>query len=135
MGADNNNKWLKLSHWNKLKYIAHFRKKLPYFKTGEIWWCYIGENVGIEINGKSEKHSRPVYVAKKLSGQGAIVLPLTSQPKTGRPFYPIKINDRTSYIIFSQVKTISALRLVSKMATIDKSAQAEIKEKFLHFFT
>lgn len=26
--------------------------KPPFFKEGEIWWCRIGENIGVEINGK-----------------------------------------------------------------------------------
>lgn len=37
----------------------------PYFKEGEIWWSHIGENIGIETNGKSDAFTRPVLIFKK----------------------------------------------------------------------
>ena len=28
--------------------------RVPAIKEGEIWWCAMGENIGVEINGKNE---------------------------------------------------------------------------------
>ncbi len=38
----------------------------PFVNEGEIWWASIGENVGFEISGKSERFSRPVLIFRKL---------------------------------------------------------------------
>ena len=32
----------------------HNTGRLPAIKEGEIWWCAMGENIGVEINGKNE---------------------------------------------------------------------------------
>lgn len=39
--------------------------KPPLVSERDIWWLSIGENVGSEIDGKSELHSRPAIVFKK----------------------------------------------------------------------
>ena len=53
--------------WIGLKEKLHTAdNKPPLFKEGEIWWSAIGENVGIEVNGKGKPFSRPVYIYKKL---------------------------------------------------------------------
>jgi len=45
--------------WNNLKKKIH--KKDPhfiYFRVGEVWWCNVGMNVGVEQNGKGKAFSR-----------------------------------------------------------------------------
>ena len=64
--------------WNRLKTNLHNDAKLPKIDEGDIWWCSVGENVGVEINGKSDFFSRPVLVLKKLSRYGFLGIPLTS---------------------------------------------------------
>ena len=43
-----------LTDWNVIKEDFHSQsdKKLQLVRQGEIWWVGIGENVGVEINGK-----------------------------------------------------------------------------------
>ena len=60
----------RFDEWNEVKKNTHGLRRMPAIKEGEIWWCAIGENVGVEINGKSEVFSRPVLVLKKLSRFG-----------------------------------------------------------------
>ena len=43
----------------------------------------MGENVGIEINGKGKRFLRPVLILKKLSKNGFLGVPLTSQEHKG----------------------------------------------------
>ena len=69
--------------WMVLKRNLHNMNRLRLVHEGEIWWCAMGENVGIEINGKHEVYSRPVLVFKKLSRFGFMGIPLTSQSHTG----------------------------------------------------
>lgn len=64
--------------WNMAKKKAHKLGRVPAFKEGEIWWCVIGENIGIEINGKQKKFSRPVLVLKKISQLSTDYIVLTN---------------------------------------------------------
>ncbi len=59
----------KFLEWIRLKEKLHENNaKIPLFKEGEVWWCAIGENVGIEMNGKSKKFSRPEDIKKIKNG-------------------------------------------------------------------
>ena len=69
--------------WIELKSGLHFNARCPRIHEGEVWWCSFGENVGVEINGKSSRFTRPVVIMKKLSKFGFMGVPLTSQEKTG----------------------------------------------------
>ena len=45
-----------LSEWNKVKGEIHSAGRIPDIHEGEVWWCIVGKNVGIEINGKGERY-------------------------------------------------------------------------------
>ena len=55
----------------------------PHVSEGEIWWASIGENVGAEINGKSQDFSRPIVIFRKLAHGFYFVVPLTTQIRNG----------------------------------------------------
>lgn len=60
--------------WIGLKEKLHNTEYIPpLFKEGEIWWCYVGENVGIEANGKGNQFTRPVLIFKKYDKSWIIV--------------------------------------------------------------
>ena len=40
----------------------------PLVSEGDMWWVSFGENVGSEINGKSDKFTRPAIILKSLRG-------------------------------------------------------------------
>ena len=50
----------RFEEWIELKEKIHFSNSAPKINEGDIWWCGFGENVRIEINGKSSRFSRPV---------------------------------------------------------------------------
>ena len=66
----------KLEKWMWVKNRLRRRDGFPKINQGEIWWASIGENVGIEINGKSNEFIRPVIIYKKLSIFGALDKPV-----------------------------------------------------------
>ncbi|MBQ8984470.1 hypothetical protein IJ098_01260 [Candidatus Saccharibacteria bacterium] len=45
-----------LESWFPIKERKHNTppRKIPRITEGEVWWAAVGENVGVEINGKSE---------------------------------------------------------------------------------
>lgn len=69
--------------WIELKKDMDKFRKLPTISEGEVWWCEVGTNVGVEISGKGGRYSRTVLVLKKLSKFGFMAVPLTSKPREG----------------------------------------------------
>ena len=53
------------------------------FKEGDVWWAAVGENVGVEMDGKSKKYSRPVVILRKHSSLFFTAVPLSTQMHTG----------------------------------------------------
>ncbi len=54
-------KWCDLK--NKINF---FNRKNLFFKEREVWYCYLGLNVGFEQDGKGDSFLRPVLVLRKL---------------------------------------------------------------------
>ena len=63
-------------NWNNVKKRISLKANLPPIKEGEVWWCAIGKNLGVEIDGKSWQFSRPIVIMKKLSRHSFMALPL-----------------------------------------------------------
>ena len=38
-----------------------------FFNNRQIWWCAVGNNIGLEQNGKGENFERPVLIFKKFN--------------------------------------------------------------------
>ena len=72
--------------WNEQKKRISQTSKNLSFKEREVWWCALGLNIGKESYGKGNAFRRPVLILKKLSSETSIVLPITSQKKTGSWF-------------------------------------------------
>lgn len=116
--------------WIKLKEKLHFSNSAPKISEGDIWWCGFGENVGVEINGKSSRFSRPVLIMKKLSRQGFMGIPLTSQEKTGSWYARFTFLEKTEYAAICQARVMSSSRLYAKIGQIPKSDLNNIKQSF-----
>ncbi len=65
--------------WLKVKINLRSSKAKPLFKEGEVWWCSIGINIGVEIYGKGKKFTRPVLIFKKFNEGSFLGIPLTTQ--------------------------------------------------------
>ena len=119
-----------LSEWNKVKGEVHSNRKKPLICEGEIWWCTVGENVGVEINGKGSKFLRPVIVFRKLSDTGFLGIPLTSQKHIGSWYAHFVLKDRYEVAVLSQVRVFSVFRLYRKMGTLPEPDLKEITDAF-----
>lgn len=113
--------------WMSLKERLHFGNSMPKIKEGDIWWCSCGENIGIEINGKSELFSRPVFIYKKLSRFGFIGIPITSQDKVGSWYVKFDFQGKNQTAVLSQIRAFSVSRLSSRMGKLDKNDIERIK--------
>ena len=121
-------------NWILLKARLHENAAMPSVREGEIWWAAIGKNVGVEINGKNEKFSRPVLVFKKFGRQSIFALPLTSKPHDGNWYIPIKFRQKDSWVILVQARIISVNRLYSRMGMLSDYEFKKVQRGFNNIY-
>ena len=91
----------------------------PFVSEREIWWASIGENVGSEMNGKSDRFSRPVLVLRKLAHGFYLVAPTTTQRREGSWYVHVRLRDQDEYVCLNQVRTLDYRRLSSRLGQLD----------------
>ncbi len=116
--------------WIKVKKGIHFADVKRSIKDGEIWWCALGKNVGVEINGKSETFARPILVYKKLSKYGFMGVPLSSQKHVGSWYVSFPFKGKMEYANLAQARVISTARLYKKMGEADRSDMQVVRDRF-----
>lgn len=121
--------------WLDLKTrIDAYEHKAPLVNVGDIWWASVGENVGREISGKSDKFTRPVIIYKKLAHAFYLVIPTTTKPKEGSWFVHFMQNEVSMNACLHQIRTIDHRRLYSKIGRLDDEDTKRIKEGFLRLY-
>ncbi|MBI2631114.1 type II toxin-antitoxin system PemK/MazF family toxin [Candidatus Nomurabacteria bacterium] len=99
-----------------------------FFYAREIWWCSAGLNIGVEANGKHENFERPMLIVKKFNADMVWAIPLTTQRKSNKYYYKLNHENVKSWVVLSQIKTISAKRFLRKVGSI---SEADFKEVIL----
>ena len=118
--------------WIRLKEKLHnTNAQPPAFSENEIWWCSIGENVGIEVNGKSNLFSRPVFVYRKLSRAGFLGIPMTTQKKDGPWYVEIDFRGKKQVANLAQCRVLGFQRLSNRIGTLDDGDANRIRSAFL----
>lgn len=120
--------------WIELKKDMDKFGKLPTINEGEVWWCGVGTNVGVEISGKGQRYSRPVLVLKKLSKFGFMAVPLTSKPKEGSWYVSFEFQGMIQTAVVGQARVISTQRLNEKMGQVPKSDLEKVRNGFLRLY-
>lgn len=119
--------------WSKIKSKIH-NTTLPdsfHINPGEVWWCALGENIGIETDGKGQDYLRPVLVVKVFNKNHVWVSPLTTKTKKNRFTVEIKFFSQSSFVIISQLRTISTLRLTRFIYKIDHRDFLRVNESLM----
>lgn len=117
------------TEWNAIKQqIDSDNPKPPFFKECEIWWCSVGKNIGVEMNGKSNLYSRPVLVFKKLSLTVFIGIPLSTKIKQGSWFYVFNHKNKLITASLSQIRMFDYRRLSTRESEISYEAFTQIKK-------
>lgn len=122
------------TEWIKLKERLHNTESSLNVHEGEIWWCAVGENVGVEINGKNKDFSRPILVLKKLSRYGFMGIPLTSQSHNGSWYVKFVFQNREEYAVLAQAKVVSVRRLYNKIGQLPHSDLELVRNGFRRLF-
>jgi mRNA interferase MazF len=119
--------------WNKEKKAIHQNGIAPFYHEREVWWCALGVNVGVEIDGKHTTFERPAVILRKFNNQMLWVIPVTSQVKSS-PFYePFTFDEKEYFAALTQLRTVSTKRLLRKIGMIPKEAFVRIREKTAAF--
>jgi len=53
--------------WNTCKKALQKKGLYPTFKEREVWWCYLGANIGHEIDGSDSEFVRPALVLRRFN--------------------------------------------------------------------
>jgi mRNA interferase MazF len=109
--------------WNSEKKIVDRKvtNRNLFFYPREIWWCSAGLNVGVEADGKNANFERPMLIIKKFNADMIWVLPLTTKEKQNKYYYGLTHETIKSWVILSQIKTISTKRLLRKIGSISEA--------------
>lgn len=115
---------------NKKESINYSEKEIPYFTEREIWWCSLGVNVGVEIDGKHEEFLRPVIVLRKFNKFMTLVIPITSKTQNNKYYFNIFSEYGKMYkTCLSQIRTISTKRFFRKIDIVSRESHYELIKK------
>ena len=109
------------------------------FSEAEIWWGFLGTNIGDEEDGKNELIERPILVLRKFSAHLFIGIPLSTKVKEGI-FYvnfkdepdlnlPLENQILEYAVLLSQIKVFSSKRLIRKIKSLSRGRLNEVKNK------
>ncbi len=108
--------------------------KPPLVEEGNLWWCHLGENIGTEISGKGEKFTRPVIIFKKISRYTFLVIPTSTQIKTGSWFVFFVHQNIDMVACLHQIRVIDYRRLFNKKGFLEEKDFEKIKQGFIDFY-
>jgi mRNA-degrading endonuclease toxin of MazEF toxin-antitoxin module len=117
--------------WNESKKTLEHGPILHYGHPGEVWWCSLGINLGVEVDGRNDNLERPVVVLRTYNRESLLVLPLTSKEKNDRFHHPIHFGKYTSWAKLTQVRVVSAKRLLRKLDSIDENEFSLLRKAWI----
>jgi mRNA interferase MazF len=121
--------------WNNVKEMVNdLDSSRIYFQERDIWWCYLGLNVGTEEDGKGDYFMRPVLIIKKCSRNLCWAIPLSTVVTMSAFYFPLLSElNKIRMAIIPQMVRIDVRRLRSKMDRISIMEFGFIKEKLATF--
>ena len=121
--------------WHKVKRDIHKHDERPFYHEREIWWCALGVNVGVEIDGKNGKFERPVLILKYINKDMVLVSPLTTKGSPDKNHIKIDIDGTISFVKISQIRVVSNKRLLRKISTLSEDQFKYIRKRVVRFIS
>ena len=107
--------------WNGRKKAVNNYSRQVFCNQREVWWVYLGVNVGFEQDGKNEDYVRPVLILRTFNKNIFLSVPLSTKRKPGNRFYiEFTHHGQTIAAVISQVRLLDAKRLKRKMYRLDE---------------
>ena len=122
--------------WIGLKEALHNQAhQPPYVSERDLWWVSMGENIGSEMNGKSDRFTRPALVLRKLAYGFYLIAPTTTKPHTGSWYVKTSLAGVDEFVCLNQIRVVDYRRLYSKLGQIDTDDFDRVKEGFRKLYT
>lgn len=116
--------------WNKRKKRIDFNDRTLFFRAGQIWWAHVGENIGVEVNGKGKLFLRPIIILRKYNELSLLALPLTTSIVHHDFRIPVGVVlGKSSFANASQLRYMDSRRLFKFISQIEKADFSDIKKK------
>lgn len=121
--------------WHSKKELINEIESRPFFHEREIWFCYLGANVGYEQDGSGEEFLRPVLIIRKFNNEIFWGIPLTKSTKkvnkkSERYYYSFSfVQGVTSVAILSQIRLIDARRLSRHIGSMEEEEFDKLTKK------
>ncbi|CAN5723315.1 hypothetical protein BH11PAT2_BH11PAT2_09450 [soil metagenome] len=107
----------------------------PLVNEGDLWWCSIGENIGVEVSGKGNDFTRPVIVLKKFGRLAFFGIPTTTNTeRKGSWYVTFKHKGVDEVAMLTQGRMFSYKRLFTNMGELDDEDYKKVKEAFNRLF-
>lgn len=119
------------SAWHNLKKNLDQLNRPIYFHRREIWWCSLGVNIGVEVDGKNANFERPVVIMKVYSIASLIVIPLTSVFKNDIFHHLVSCRNKIVWAKLTQFRVISSKRLLRKIDKVSPHEFQNLREAWL----
>lgn len=115
--------------WIGIKEKIHEGNNPPSFDEKDVWWVYLGENVGHEEDGKGEFFLRPFIIIRKFNKELLFGIPCSSVKKENRYYFEVNIKsaDFTTYALLSQPRVLSSKRLTNFIAKLGDRQFGKLK--------
>lgn len=106
--------------WAEHKIYIQRQSPTPFFHEREIWWAYIGHNIGSEEDGKGRKYARPVLVMRKFNRYLFWGIPLSTKRRKGIYYNDVFYNLKLDTALLSQLRAFDSRRLFERLGQIDE---------------
>lgn len=126
--------------WHAKKAQINGLARPPFFHEREIWFCYLGANIGFEQDGSKEEFLRPILIIRKFNNEIFWGVPLTKAQKrpkreTDKYYYSFSfLPDITSVAILSQIRLTDAKRLSRHIGAMQENNFTELIKKLKDLF-
>lgn len=126
--------------WHDKKTRVDDIETRPFFHEREIWFCYLGVNVGFEQDGAMGDFLRPILIVRKFNNEIFWGIPLTKSKnkinkKADQYYFAFSfIDDIKSVAILSQIRLIDARRLSRHIGSMPKSEFTTLIKKLKELF-
>jgi len=126
-----------LDIWNNKKKNISKKDKVIFIKERDIVFINMGQNIGIEQDGKGDEFLRPVVVYKKFNNNMFLGIPLTSSLKDSRFYFNFEFDSKTdgvrqSSAILSQIRAFDTKRVKFRLGIINKNDFSDLHYKLIN---
>ncbi|MEJ0053179.1 MAG: type II toxin-antitoxin system PemK/MazF family toxin [bacterium] len=114
--------------WHEVKSAIEEHRNPPFFNEREVWWSSLGANIGTEQDGKNARFERPVIIVRKFNKDLFWGVPATLQSKDDAFHFGFMLSGIEQRAIVSQIRTLSAKRLIRRIGKLPEPKFAGLKE-------